>query len=79
MRETIGDGDTLVVAAAVEAASEVRVVTGPLRGLQLLVTRVIPARERIAVLLEILGMEREVEVDVESVVPVNPRAPASSR
>ncbi len=78
LRESIGDGDTLVVAGTAAPASEVVVVSGPLRGLQLLVTRVLPARERIAVLLEILGMEREVEVDAKSVVPVNPRASANS-
>jgi hypothetical protein len=39
---------------------------------------VMPARDRIAVLLEILGAEREVEVDVQSTVPVNPRASARS-
>lgn len=74
LRDTIGEGDTVVVTGVTEPDSEVVIVSGPLRGLRLLVTRVIPARERIAVLLEILGMEREVEVDAKSAVPINPRA-----
>jgi hypothetical protein len=34
-----------------------------------LVTQVLPAQERIKVLLEILGMEREVEVETSRVLP----------
>ena len=78
LRESIGEDETLTVAGVTVPASEVLIVSGPLRGLQLLVTRVMPARERVAVLLEILGAEREVEVDASSAVPVNPRASAAS-
>jgi hypothetical protein len=38
-----------------------------------LVTRVIPARQRIAILLELLGSQREVEIERDRVLPVNPR------
>lgn len=74
LRETVGESDTVVVTGVTEPTSEVLVVSGPLRGLRLLVTRVMPARERIAVLLEMLGIEREVEIDAKSAVPINPRA-----
>ena len=33
-----------------------------------MVSRVMPARERVAVLLEVLGMEREVEVSFDTVI-----------
>ncbi len=78
LRKTIGEDDTLVINAATTPASEVTIVSGPLRGLRLLVTRVMPSRERVAVLLEILGAEREVELDARTAVPVNPRASSGS-
>ena len=53
--------------------SEVVITGGSLRGLRVLVTRVIPARQRIAILLELLGGNREVEIERDRVLPVNPR------
>ena len=77
LRESIGsDEEVLQLDATAEPMSEVMIVDGPLRGLQLLVTRVMPARQRLAVLLEILGMQREVEVSAASTIPVQPRSPA---
>jgi len=46
----------------VEIGEEVQVVEGPFQGIRAIVTKVMPARERVTVLLELLGMEREVEV-----------------
>ena len=74
LREAIGDGDTVEIASNPEPDTEVLVVQGPLRGLRLIVTRVMPARARIAVLMEFLGAEREVELDVASTIPAHPRA-----
>jgi transcriptional antiterminator RfaH len=77
LRSAIGcDEEVLQLDTTAEPMSEVMIVEGPLRGLQLLVTRVMPARQRLAVLLEILGMQREVEVSAAATVPVQPRAPA---
>lgn len=78
LRAAIGDSETVEISGVAEAASEVVVIEGPLRGLQLLVTRVMPARERVAVLMEFLGAEREVEINASSVVPANPRSPSAS-
>jgi hypothetical protein len=44
-----------------------------MQGLRVLVTRVIPARQRVAILLELLGTAREVEIERDRVFPVNPR------
>lgn len=46
---------------------EVQVTEGPMMGMRAIVTRLIPAKERVQILLEILGREREVEVDQVSV------------
>lgn len=78
LREAIGPDDTVEIGGVAEPASEVVIIDGPLRGLQVLVTRVLPARQRVAVLLEFLGQEREVEIDAESVIPANPRAPSGA-
>ena len=69
LRSLVQDEETVVIEPSVEVGEEVNVVTGPFRGLKAIVSRVIPGRERVALLLEVLGMEREVEVGLESVLP----------
>jgi transcription antitermination factor NusG len=48
---------------------EVTVLDGPFKGLRAVVTRIMPAKERVAVLLDLLGTQREVEVTLGRVVP----------
>ncbi len=73
LRALVRDNETVEVTADPRPGSEVVITGGPLRGLRVLVTRVIPARQRIAILLELLGSEREVEIERDRVLPVNPR------
>lgn len=65
-------GEVLEVNPTLEAGSEVTVASGPLRGVRALITRVLPARKRVAILLEMLGMHREVEIESERVLPTRP-------
>lgn len=69
LRQAVKDEETIEIPSTVGVGEEVNVVDGPFRGLRAVVTRVLPARERVAVLLEVLGMEREVEVAVGSLLP----------
>ena len=69
LRDFARDNETIEIAPAVEPGDEVTVLDGPFKGLRAVVTRVLPARQRVAVLLELLGMQREVEVTAERVVP----------
>jgi transcriptional antiterminator RfaH len=69
LRAHVTDHETVVVPQPVEAGTEVQIVGGAFAGLKAVVSRVLPARARIAVLLEVLGMEREVEIAAESVLP----------
>ncbi len=69
LRGLVKDEETVVIEPAVTVGEEVNVVAGPFRGLKAIVSRVMPARERVALLLEVLGMEREVEVAMETVLP----------
>jgi transcriptional antiterminator RfaH len=73
LRSLVQDNETLQVAVDPQPGSEVVIAGGSLGGLRVLVTRVLPARQRIAILLELLGSEREVEIERHRVFPVNPR------
>jgi transcriptional antiterminator RfaH len=73
LRAIMGDNETVEVTADPQPGSEVVITGGSLRGLRVLVTRVMPARQRITVLLELLGGEREVEIEWRRVVRVDPR------
>ena len=57
------DGDEMVtVEKRMRTGDEVEVVEGPMEGMSAIVTRLLPAKERVRILLEILGQAREVEV-----------------
>ncbi len=78
LRAMVADGETVEVAADPQPGSDVVITGGPMRGLKVLVTRVMPARQRVAILLEILGTQREVEIETSRVLPANPRQPQGS-
>ena len=69
LRHAVVDQETIEIPTTIQVGEEVQVVDGPFRGLRALVTQVLPAQERVKVLLEILGMEREVEVETSRVLP----------
>lgn len=69
LRDAVQDEETVVIRTPVQPGEEVSVIEGPFRGLRAVVSRLLPARERVAVLLEVLGMEREVEVGMDTVIP----------
>jgi len=68
LRSVIGDGETVEIPTTVRVGEEVQVVEGPFKGIRAVVTQVMPARARVTVLLELLGMEREVEVNEQAVM-----------
>lgn len=68
LRNAVQDRETIVIQPGIEVGEEVNVIAGPFRGLRAVVSRVMPARERVAVLLEVLGMEREVEISCDTVI-----------
>lgn len=73
LRSLVADRETIEVTADPQPGSDVIITGGPMRGLRVLVTRIMPARQRIAILLELLGTQREVEIERDRVLPVNPR------
>jgi transcriptional antiterminator RfaH len=68
LRSAVRDEETIVIQPGIEVGEEVNVISGPFRGFRAVVSRVMPARERVAVLLEGLGMEREVEISFDTVI-----------
>jgi transcription antitermination factor NusG len=69
LRASVVDQETIEIPTIIQVGEEVQLLEGPFTGLRALVTQVLPAQERIKVLLEILGMEREVEIESSRVLP----------
>jgi transcriptional antiterminator RfaH len=69
LREFVHDNEVIEIAPEIVAGEEVTVMDGPFKGLRAVVTRVMPAKERVAVLLDLLGTQREVEVTMNRVIP----------
>jgi transcriptional antiterminator RfaH len=61
----------LFVEDLLSPGTEVSVANGAFRGFQAIVLRTLPARQRVQILLDILGRETLVEVDRQSVIPEN--------
>jgi len=69
LRMHVADGETVEITSDIKEGEEVKIVEGPFLGVRALVTRILPARDRVAILLNLLGQEREVEVSSASVLP----------
>jgi transcriptional antiterminator RfaH len=69
LRKFVCDTEVIEISPNIEPGDEVTVLDGPFKGLRAVVTRVMPAKERVAVLLDLLGTQREVEVTAQRVVP----------
>jgi transcriptional antiterminator RfaH len=69
LRSHVTDSETIEIPQEIEAGTEVKIVGGVYAGVKAVVSRVMPARQRVAVLLEVLGMEREVEISAEALLP----------
>jgi len=72
LRSAVTEKETIILKPAINPGDEIEVVAGPFKGLRTIVTRLLPARQRVAILLEILGTEREVEIDAAHVLPDQP-------
>jgi transcriptional antiterminator RfaH len=63
--------EPLYVEDQLSPGTEVSIANGAFRGFQAIVLRMLPARQRVQILLDILGRETLVEVDRQSVIPEN--------
>jgi len=62
------EAETLTVAPRIEVGEEVEVASGPLGGFQGEVVAVLPAKDRVKVLLDFLGEPQVIEVDLFSLL-----------
>jgi len=67
LRRTMDDREVRILAPALAVGDEVQMVGGPMAGLQVVVQQLLPARERVKVLLDFLGRRVEAEVAVSEV------------
>jgi transcriptional antiterminator RfaH len=63
LRTAMNDQDLRVIEDALQPGDTVEIAGGAMRGLQAVVSRVMPAQQRAAVLLEFLGRQTTVELD----------------
>lgn len=63
-----GEDEVVTIDSEVSVGQEVKIVEGPLHGFEALVTQVLPARERVRVLLQFLGRTVETELSAPRVL-----------
>ena len=68
LRDGFPEDETLVISQTVDVGDVVEVAEGPLRGVNATVTRLLPARDRVAILLDFMGSAREIEVPLMSLL-----------
>jgi len=72
LRRQFGDREIKVLPEELTPGTEVTVTERPFYGMQAIVLRAMPAKERVQVLLEMLGRTTQVEVSMQSVVVERP-------
>lgn len=73
LQETSDEDEIVTIDPEIHVGQEVRIATGPFQGLEALVTQLLPAKERIRVLLSFLGRPVETEVALPQVLSLAPR------
>jgi transcriptional antiterminator RfaH len=68
LQECAGGAEVTQLDYGVSAGDDVKIVEGAFAGLEAVVTQVMPARERIKVLMDFLGRKIEAEVECSSVL-----------
>jgi len=70
LRAAIGSDDIHIISEPFKPGDAVHISGGSFHGLQAVVTRAMPGRQRVAVLLEFLGRQTMVELSPESLVRI---------
>jgi transcriptional antiterminator RfaH len=76
LRQRMEAEELVTLDPEIKVGQEVKIAHGPLQGLEVLVTQLLPASERVRVLLEFLGRSLQMEVSRETLI--QPRASAVS-
>lgn len=70
LRQRAGDEEIVTIDTSLKVGQPVQIAEGPLRGFEAIVTQVLPAKERIRVLLELLGGKIEADMAAPDVIPI---------
>jgi len=76
LRRRMETNEIVTIDPEIKVGQEVQIAHGPLQGLEALVTQLLPASERVRVLLEFLG--RSVQMEVSKTTLIQRRFPAIS-
>jgi transcriptional antiterminator RfaH len=68
LRQAVGDTELCVIPAELAPGDAVEIASGNFQGLEAVVTRVMPNRERVAVLMEFLGRQTSIELPADAVI-----------
>jgi transcriptional antiterminator RfaH len=69
LEERAGDEGVVTIDPEVRTGQSVQITEGPFQGLEAVVTSVLPARQRVKVLLEFLGRSVETEISTPKILP----------
>lgn len=73
LRAGVGNEEVHVLSGELQSGDSVLISGGLFHNLRGLVTRVLPSRQRVAILLDFLGRQTAVELAADSVVPETPK------
>jgi transcriptional antiterminator RfaH len=74
LQERVQADEVITIDPELRVGQEVQIARGPLQGLEALVTQLLPASERVRILLEFLGRSLQMEVPKETLI--HTRSPA---
>jgi transcriptional antiterminator RfaH len=74
LQEKTGEEGIVTLDPEIKVGQSVRIAEGPFQGLEVVVTRLLPARERVKVLLDFLGRPVETEISTPKILPITARA-----
>ena len=79
LREPLGPEELATVKSSMDAGQQVVVAEGAFLGLETVITHYMPAKDRVKVLMNLMGRVMEVEMPVSSVLPARPMPPRTLR
>ena len=68
LQSSVGAEEVVTLDCSVQVDQSVEIIEGPFQGLQVVVTNLLPAKERIRVLFEFLGRPLEIEISTAKVL-----------
>jgi transcriptional antiterminator RfaH len=68
LQSSVGAEEVMTLDCSIRVGQPVEIIEGPFQGLEVLVTHLVPAKERIRVLFEFLGRPLEIEISTTKVL-----------